>query len=185
MDNHDSFTYNLFQLFDEHELCEVTVLQSDAITVEDLLPFDQIVLSPGPDVPQHYPILFDIIERYKGVKPILGVCLGHQTIGVYFGGKLVNLSKVYHGQVGQINQLETADYLFSKVNFPMAVGLYHSWALPVESLPACLRVLAKSTDGVVMSIAHKEYNIRGIQFHPESYMTKEGHQLIDAWLTLG
>lgn len=181
IDNHDSFTYNLFQLFDENPHCQITVLKNDEVTLEQLAAFDKIVLSPGPDVPGSYPILFEIITRFKGVKPILGVCLGHQTIGEYFGATLVNLPLVYHGKQSNLTLLAD-EVLFQKLTSPIVVGLYHSWALDIATIAEPLVVTALSAEGVVMGIAHCNYNIKGIQFHPESFMTEQGRQMINNWI---
>lgn len=181
IDNHDSFTYNLVQLFDENEHCTIAVIPEDEVVLESLDQFDMIVLSPGPDVPSSYPILFDILDRYKGVKPILGVCLGHQTIGQYFGSTLINLPSVYHGQ-SSILHILTPDLLVCDIIEPISVGLYHSWTLSKDNFSTELDIIAESADGVVMMIRHKEYNIRGVQFHPESYITSCGKDLIDNWI---
>lgn len=182
IDNHDSFTYNLFQLFDEHPQCSIVIIPSDQVIVEELDIYDQLVISPGPDVPSAYPVLFEVIERFKGIKPILGVCLGHQTIGAFFGGNLINLPTVFHGQQKQLQIVESDELLFKGVTQNSPIGLYHSWAIAKENLPTCLQITALSKEGVIMGIRHREYNIRGIQFHPESYMTIEGRQMINNWI---
>ncbi|KZE82008.1 aminodeoxychorismate/anthranilate synthase component II [Myroides marinus] len=181
IDNHDSFTYNLVQLFDENGHCDITVISHDEVVLETLDTYDMLVLSPGPDVPTSYPILFSILDRYKGIKPILGVCLGHQTIGQYFGATLVNLPSVYHGQPTQLTLLKE-DQLFLDITVPITVGLYHSWALSIDNIPEVLEVLAVSEDEVIMSIRHKVYDIKGVQFHPESFITSHGREIIDNWV---
>ncbi|MEC4085017.1 anthranilate synthase component II [Myroides odoratimimus] len=181
IDNHDSFTYNLVQLFDENEHCNITVIPHDEVVLESLDKFDMLVLSPGPDVPRSYPILFRILDRYKADKPILGVCLGHQTIGEYFGARLENLSYVYHGQSTTLHY-RTEDTLFTTIDTPVSVGLYHSWALSTNDFPEELEVVALSNEGVIMSIRHRTYNIKGVQFHPESYITSHGREIINNWV---
>ncbi len=181
IDNHDSFTYNLYQIFDEHPNCNITVLQSDEIEVKDLEQFDKLVLSPGPDVPKAYPILFEIIKAYENKKPILGVCLGHQTIGTYYGAELYNLNKVYHGQQNSL-QIVEPDILFEAISLNSTVGLYHSWALKAENFPSSLIITAYSNNNIVMAFKHRTKDIRGIQFHPESYMTQEGKKMINNWI---
>ncbi|MDM1410408.1 aminodeoxychorismate/anthranilate synthase component II [Myroides odoratimimus] len=181
IDNHDSFTYNLVQLFDENEHCNITVIPHDEVVLESLDKFDMLVLSPGPDVPRSYPILFRILDRYKADKPILGVCLGHQTIGEYFGATLENLSYVYHGQSTTL-YYRTEDVLFATIDTPVSVGLYHSWALSTTDFPEELEIVALSDEGVIMSIRHKVYNIKGVQFHPESYITSHGREIINNWV---
>lgn len=181
IDNHDSFTYNLVQLFDENEYCSISVIPEDEVVLESLDYFDMIVLSPGPDVPSSYPILFQILDRYKGVKPILGVCLGHQTIGQYFGSTLINLPSVYHGQSSVLHIL-SPDLLIGDITESISVGLYHSWALSKDNFSTELDIIAESADGVVMMIRHREYNIRGVQFHPESFITSSGKDIINNWI---
>ncbi|MTG98747.1 MULTISPECIES: anthranilate synthase component II [Myroides] len=182
IDNHDSFTYNLYQLFDEHPDCDVTVVQNDQINLDAISSFDQIVFSPGPDIPQKSPIMYQVLEKYKETKPILGICLGHQAIGDYFGATLFNLPDVLHGQQRSLCILDSGELLFRGVANNSTVGLYHSWALAAESIPPELIVTAVSTDGIIMGIRHQEYNIRGIQFHPESFMTEQGAMMIKNWI---
>ena len=181
IDNRDSFTYNLYQIFDEHPLCRIHVVQSDQVQLEDLEAYDQLVLSPGPDVPRAYPILFDILARYENSKPILGVCLGHQVIGEYYGAQLYNLKHVFHGQTRLLSQT-TSDLLFNGIPDPTPIGLYHSWALATQSFPDTLEVTALSDDQIIMAFRHRTKNIRGIQFHPESYMTPLGKQMLSNWI---
>ncbi|MBB1149800.1 gamma-glutamyl-gamma-aminobutyrate hydrolase family protein [Myroides sp. NP-2] len=181
IDNRDSFTYNLYQLFDEHPLCSVTVVYSDQVKLDDLARYDQLVLSPGPDVPRAYPILFDILARYEDHKPILGVCLGHQAIGEYYGATLYNVEQVFHGQARSL-ELVTPDLLFQNIADKTQVGLYHSWALAQCDFPKELLITAVSSDNVLMAFRHQTKNIRGIQFHPESYITTAGRQMIANWI---
>lgn len=181
IDNRDSFTYNLYQIFDEHPLCNITVIYSDQIILDDLAQYDQLVLSPGPDVPRAYPILFDILARYEDSKPILGVCLGHQAIGEYYGATLYNVPHVYHGQARTL-KLVAPDLLFDHISDTTQVGLYHSWALTQVDFPKELLITAVSSDGVLMAFRHQTKNIRGIQFHPESFITAEGRQMLANWI---
>lgn len=181
IDNRDSFTYNLYQIFDEHPLCTIQVIQSDEVQVEDLARYDQLVLAPGPDVPQAYPILFDIIAHYEHTKPILGVCLGHQALGVYYGAELYNVQQVFHGQARAL-EITTPDMLFQNIENHTKVGLYHSWALAQHNFPDELTMTALSSDHILMAFRHKTKNVRGIQFHPESYITKDGRQMIANWI---
>jgi len=181
IDNRDSFTYNLYQIFDEHPLCNIHIVQSDQVQLDDLAVYDQLVLSPGPDVPRAYPILFDIIARYEHSKPILGVCLGHQAIGEYYGAELYNIAQVFHGQT-RFLQLLTPDLLFNNIPDQTPIGLYHSWALSPQNFPETLEITAMSNDQIIMAFAHKTKNVRGIQFHPESYMTPAGRQMLANWI---
>ena len=181
IDNRDSFTYNLYQLFDEHPLCTIDVRYSDEVHLDDLIAYDQLVLSPGPDVPRAYPILFDILSRYEDSKPILGVCLGHQAIGEYYGAELYNVQQVFHGQARTLDIL-TPDLMFNRVDPKPVVGLYHSWALAHHNFPSDLTITALSKDGIIMAFRHRTKNVRGIQFHPESYITQQGRQMISNWI---
>lgn len=181
IDNRDSFTYNLYQIFDEHPRCNIHIVQSDQVQLDDLAAYDQLVLSPGPDVPRAYPILFEIIARYEHTKPILGVCLGHQAIGEYYGAELYNIAQVFHGQT-RFLKLLTPDLLFNHIPDQTPIGLYHSWALSPQNFPETLEITAKSNDEIIMAFAHKTKNVRGIQFHPESYMTPAGRQMLANWI---
>lgn len=180
IDNYDSFTYNLSHLVKELG-AEVTVYRNDQFKMEQLEAFDKIILSPGPGIPCEAGLLLDVIKSYAGKKPILGVCLGHQAIGESFGGHLTNLSEVYHG-VATPTTITIKDYLFEGLPEKIEVGRYHSWVVDTEGLPACLEVMSVSDEGFIMSMRHKEYDIRGIQYHPESVLTKEGKTIINNWL---
>lgn len=180
IDNYDSFTYNLSHLFKELG-AEVMVMRNDKFQLADLEEFDKIVLSPGPGIPSEAGLLMDVIRTYAGKKPILGVCLGHQAIGEVFGGSLTNLSDVYHG-VSTPCHITVRDYLFEGLPEDIEIGRYHSWVVDRNSLPECLEVTSVSNEGLVMSLRHRRYDIRGIQYHPESVLTPNGRQIISNWL---
>jgi len=180
IDNYDSFTYNLSHLVKELG-AEVTVYRNDMFEIQQLEEFDKIILSPGPGIPEEAGLLLEVIDEYAGRKPILGVCLGHQAIGLHFGGKLVNLSDVYHGVATPI-QITNRDYTFDSLPRNIVVGRYHSWVVDTDDLPDCLEITSVSNEGYIMSLRHREYDIRGIQFHPESVLTKEGKTIIKNWL---
>lgn len=180
IDNYDSFTYNLSHLVKALG-AEVTVLRNDQFELADLQPFDKIILSPGPGVPSEAGLLLNVIQTYAGKKPILGVCLGHQAIAEAFGGKLINLSDVFHGVATSIRRT-AVDYLFTGLDTSIEVGRYHSWVVDNDALPACLEVTSVSEEGYVMSLRHREYDVRGIQFHPESVLTPEGKTILHNWL---
>lgn len=182
IDNYDSFTYNLRHLLREAG-ADVTVVRNDCFALEKLERFDKIVLSPGPGVPSEAGLLTDVIRRYAGVKPILGVCLGHQAIGEVFGGRLVNISDVCHGVATPCDNLGN-EPMFSGCGDRFEVGRYHSWVVDRYSLPACLEATALSDDGFIMAMKHREYDVRGIQFHPESVMTPCGRQMLENWLAM-
>ena len=181
IDNYDSFTYNLSHLIKELG-AEVTVLRNDQFKLEELEPYNKIVLSPGPGIPSEAGLLLDVIRTYAGKKPILGVCLGHQAIGEVFGGKLVNLSEVFHG-VATPCHIVVDDPIFSGMERTITIGRYHSWVVSEEAFPDCLEITAE-IDGQIMALRHKTLNVRGIQFHPESVLTPDGKKMIQNWLFL-
>lgn len=180
IDNYDSFTYNL-----SHQLkalgAQVDVVRNDAFQMFQLEPYDKIVLSPGPGIPEEAGLLNDVIRRYAGRKPILGVCLGHQAIAEVFGGRLENLRTVYHG-VHTPTHIINHDYLFEHLPETFEAGRYHSWVVSRSGLPDCLEVTAISDDGHIMALRHRTYDVRGIQFHPESILTPEGARILQNWL---
>lgn len=180
IDNYDSFTYNLAHLVKELG-AEVSVVRNDQFRLPELKPFDKIILSPGPGIPTEAGLLMDVIDAYASVKPILGVCLGHQAIGEYFGGKLTNLSQVFHG-IASIISITAPDYIYKELPAQVQVGRYHSWVVDNEGLPDCLEVTSVSEEGQIMSLRHKQYDVRGIQYHPESVLTPEGRKIIANWL---
>lgn len=180
IDNYDSFTYNLSHLVKELG-AEVTVYRNDKFEMEQLEAFDKIILSPGPGIPSEAGLLLDVIRAYAGKKPVLGVCLGHQAIGESFGGQLTNLSQVYHG-VATPCHITQQDYLFEGLPETIEVGRYHSWVVDNVGFPDCLEVTSVSDEGFIMSLRHKEFDIRGIQYHPESVLTPEGKTLLKNWL---
>ena len=182
IDNYDSFTYNLSHLVKELG-AEVTVLRNDQFRLEELEQFSKIILSPGPGVPSEAGLLLDVIRTYAGRKPILGVCLGHQAIGEVFGAKLENLSDVFHG-VATPCHIVAADPIFSSIPCDITVGRYHSWVVAREGFPDCLEVTAVSDEGQIMALRHRELNVRGIQFHPESVLTPDGKKMFQNWLFL-
>lgn len=180
IDNYDSFTYNLSHLVKELG-AEVTVYRNDQFEMNQLEEFDKIILSPGPGIPSEAGLLLDVIKAYAGKKPILGVCLGHQAIGESFGGKLTNIGEVVHG-VATPCHITKDDYLFEGLPKDIEIGRYHSWVVDTEAFPECLEVTSVSDEGFIMSLRHKDYDIRGIQYHPESVLTPEGKTIIGNWL---
>ena len=180
IDNYDSFTYNLSHMVKELG-ARVTVIRNDQFTLNQLKPFDKIILSPGPGIPSEAGLLTDVIKAYSGHKPILGVCLGHQAIGEVFGGRLENLPDVYHGVATECTQYGN-DYIFNGMPKRITIGRYHSWVVAKTSFPECLDITAVSDDGNIMALRHKHLDIHGIQFHPESVLTPEGKRIIQNWL---
>lgn len=178
LDNYDSFTFNLVQYIQEILGQDVTVKRNDQITLEAVANYDAIVLSPGPGLPTDAGIMPTLIQRYAATKPILGVCLGHQAIGEAFGAELENLSEVFHGVETQVEVTVPDAPLFQGIPTAFQAGRYHSWVVRRDSLPDCLEVTAQDEHGTIMSMRHREYNLRGVQFHPESIMTVQGKQLL-------
>ena len=182
IDNYDSFTYNLSHLVKELG-ADVTVLRNDQFELSELEPYSKIILSPGPGIPSEAGLLCDVIRTYAGIKPILGVCLGHQAIGEVFGGKLENLSDVFHGVATEGTQFGN-DPLFSGLPERITMGRYHSWVVSKEGFPECLEITAESDEGQIMALRHKTLNVRGIQFHPESVLTPDGRKMLQNWMFL-
>ncbi len=181
IDNYDSFTYNLVQYFGE--LGEkVQVYRNDAISLKEIadLKPDRICISPGPGTPLSAGISIDVIKAFSARIPILGVCLGHQSIGAVFGGKIVHAKTVMHGKVSRISH--TGKGVFAGLPHPLSVTRYHSLAIERESLPECLELTAWTDDGEIMGVRHKTLPIEGVQFHPESILTDKGHALLKNFL---
>ena len=182
IDNYDSFTYNLSHLVKELG-ADVTVFRNDKFLLNEIEQYDKIILSPGPGIPSEAGLLLDVIRTYRGRKPMLGVCLGHQAIGEVFGARLTNLSTVYHGVATEGTQYGN-DPIFRGMPKRIIMGRSHSWVVDSTSLPECLEVTAMSDDGYIMALRHRHYDIHGIQFHPESVLTPEGRQIVKNWLEL-
>ena len=182
IDNYDSFTYNLSHLVKELGV-DVTVRRNDQFKLSDLEGFDNIILSPGPGIPEEAGLLMEVIRTYAGRKPILGVCLGHQAIGEVFGAKLENLSSVFHGVATEGTQFGI-DPIFAGLPQRIVMGRYHSWGVSKEQFPDCLEVTAESDEGQIMALRHRQFNVHGIQFHPESVLTPEGRTIVKNWLSL-
>lgn len=181
IDNYDSFTYNLVQYVRElgHE---VKTFRNDKVSVEELaaLPMSHLIISPGPATPNEAGISMEAIRFFAGKVPILGVCLGHQSIGQVFGGQIVKAKKMMHGKTSMIHYQKHE--VFGNLPNPFRGTRYHSLVIEPESLPACLEIIAWSEDGEIMGVAHKDYAVTGVQFHPESILTEGGKQLIQNFL---
>jgi anthranilate synthase component 2 len=182
IDNYDSFTYNLVHYIEELTNIYPSVYRNDEITLDEVGKFDKILLSPGPGIPVEAGICLDLIRRFSSEKSILGVCLGHQAIGEAFGGKMLNLSKVYHGIATPVNIIDRNDHLFEGLPATISAGRYHSWVLTKDELPDCFSVTCEDENGMIMGISHKHYDVRGVQFHPESVLTEHGLQIIRNWI---
>lgn len=181
IDNHDSFTFNLVDLLRKIGV-EMQVVSVEELDLDDVERFSHIMISPGPDVPRAYPQLFAMLERYYQHKSILGVCLGHQTLCEFFGGELYNLNQVRHGQQRPLIQ-QQANPLFENLPRQFNIGLYHSWAISQKSLENTPLVATATCDqGVLMAVKHRSLALYGVQFHPESFITEYGEQMLRNWL---
>ncbi len=181
LDNYDSFTYNLVHIIRElgHEM---DIFRNDKIGLEHIKKYNKILLSPGPGIPEEAGILKSLIAEYGSSKSILGVCLGHQAIAEVYGASLFNVPMVLHGVTSQVEVIQPPDSLFSGLPEQFLVTHYHSWAVVPSSINGALKVTAVNKDGLVMAIAHRTYDVRGVQFHPESILTQYGKEIIDNWL---
>lgn len=182
IDNYDSFTYNLVHYLEDLN-CEVTVYRNDEFDIDEVKKFDKILLSPGPGIPDEAGLLKEVIKTYSSTKSILGVCLGQQAIGEVFGGSLINLEKVYHGVATNVNILVDDESLFEGLEKQIEVGRYHSWVVNPEDFPESLEITSLDENGQIMSIRHKKYDVRGVQFHPESVLTPDGKKMLENWVS--
>lgn len=182
IDNYDSFTYNLVHAIKKISGQPVDVVRNDELQLSDLERYDKIVLSPGPGIPTEAGLLMDIIKEFAPRKSMLGVCLGHQAIGESFGANLTNMSQVLHGIATPISVTSPDPILFEGLPLTFEVGRYHSWIVDQKALPDCLEVTSLDENGQIMSLKHKQYDVRGVQFHPESVLTPLGEQIITNWL---
>ncbi len=180
IDNYDSFTYNLVHYLEDLD-CEITVKRNDKLALEEVETFDKIVLSPGPGIPDEAGLLKDIIKQYAPTKSILGVCLGQQAIAEVFGGLLINLEEVYHGVATKVTTCVDDEVLFKGMDKTFEVGRYHSWVVN-ENLPEVLEATSYDENGQVMSLRHKIYDVKGVQYHPESVLTPNGKQILENWV---
>lgn len=181
LDNYDSFTYNLVHLIEKVSEIPYEVHRNDKITLNEVAAFDKILLSPGPGLPKDAGIMPELIRQYAATKSILGVCLGLQAIGEAFGGQLKNLDTVYHGIATPIHVTEN-DFLFKNCPITFTVGRYHSWVINNTSLPSDLIVTAVDDNNQIMALKHKSYDVRAVQFHPESILSEYGETLLRNWL---
>jgi len=191
-DNYDSFTYNLVHLVEKILHQKVEVFRNDELPLEKVEAYDKIILSPGPGIPSEAGQLLPLIKEYAGSKSILGVCLGHQAIGEAFGGKLINLSTVYHGVAtpvqlinlanGKAGQEKPLSRLFTGLPQEIEAGRYHSWVVSEENFPDELEITAWDDNHYIMGLQHKKFDVQGIQFHPESVLTPRGEEIMRNWL---
>jgi len=181
LDNYDSFTYNLVYIIRKLGYgSQMDIFRNDKINLEDVAKYDKILLSPGPGVPSEAGIMPELIKKYGDHKDILGICLGHQAIGEAFGGGLTNLSEVVHGLASEVKVKD--DVLFNGIPESFKIGRYHSWVINEERLPSELEVIARTPDGQIMGVRHRKFQVRGLQFHPESILTEFGTEMMKNWL---
>ncbi|MFP4471007.1 MAG: anthranilate synthase component II [Bacteroidales bacterium] len=184
LDNYDSFSYNLVNILRKFRKHRLSILQPHEVNPEELGVFDKMIFSPGPDIPARGDLMWQIIHRYHREKSILGICLGFHAISIYFGVQLRNVGTVVHGQTRQVSLTDPSEPLFRGIVSPFRVGLYHSWTPKTSTFPAELKPTAVSSEGLVMAHAHHIWDLRGVQFHPESVMTPEGQRMIENWLSI-
>lgn len=181
IDNYDSFTYNLVHYLEELN-CNVTVLRNDEFEINEIATYQNIILSPGPGVPSEAGNLKQVIATYASSKKILGICLGQQAIAEVFGGSLINLKKVYHGVATNINILVNDEILFKNLPQQIPVGRYHSWVVNPIDFPESLEITSTTQEGEIMSLRHKSFDLKAVQFHPESILTPHGKTIISNWI---
>ncbi len=180
IDNYDSFTYNLVHYLIDLD-CDVTVKRNDKLEIEEVAPYEKILLSPGPGIPDEAGLLKSIIKTYGPSKSILGICLGQQAIAEVYGGAIENLNQVFHGVATKVNIVQEDDVLYKNIAQQIEVGRYHSWVVKNE-IPDCLEVTVIDENGEIMSLKHKQYDVRGVQYHPESILTPEGKKILKNWV---
>ena len=182
LDNHDSFTYNLAELLYRIGGSTVAVRTPEELALPEVKKYDKVIFSPGPGLPEEHPFMFRILEEFDIVKPFLGVCLGMQAMVVHFGGSLIQMTGIVHGKDQKLLVLHPEFYLFRNIPDHTAVGLYHSWAVNLAGFPDCLEITAVSSEGIVMAVHHKKYDLCGMQFHPESIITERGSLMLSNWI---
>ncbi len=184
LDNYDSFTYNLAESLRKLGKNNFKIETPGEIRISAVEEYDKVIFSPGPGLPDEHPVMFEILEKYRTRKPILGVCLGMQAIAVFFGARLFNLPEIIHGRKSRLKILDRNFYLFRDIPELTGIGLYHSWAVDPLEFPEDLEITAYSDDDLIMSIRHKTLDICGVQFHPESIITNQGLQMLGNWIKL-
>lgn len=184
LDNYDSFTYNLVHYLKELSLLPVDVYRNDEIEPEQIAKYDKIVISPGPGLPPDAGITKTLIREFAPSKSILGVCLGCQAIAEVYGGSLLNLSSVFHGVTTYMKVCDLDERIFNGIPEHFTAGRYHSWVINEETLPSVLKITARDEEGMIMAVSHMEFDLKGVQFHPESVLTRYGKQMLSNWLAI-
>jgi anthranilate synthase/aminodeoxychorismate synthase-like glutamine amidotransferase len=181
IDNNDSFTYNIVELIRKIPWCNLRVISYDQVELSELTKYEKLIISPGPGLPDEFPVLQDIIKVYHTIRPMLGICLGHEAIAQFFGAKLTHLSAVVHGQPKEINVINDS-VLFRNIPGKFNAGLYHSWVIDIKNLPQELEITGLSEEGNIMCFQHKGLKLYGVQFHPESIITEYGQEIVENFL---
>lgn len=184
IDNYDSFTYNLAAMFNNYKNIKLSVKTPEEINISEISDYNKIIFSPGPGISTEVPFMDEVMHRYHKTHSILGICLGYQAIALYFGGSLTNLADVNHGKQKQLKIIPPVSKVFEGVAQDSKIGLYHSWVLNKHDLSDSIRIIGECDDGNIMAIEHKKYNLVGLQFHPESFVTECGEKIIDNWINL-
>lgn len=182
LDNHDSFTYNLAAQVRRCKNVTLEIKTAEDTKIDKINSFDKIIFSPGPGLPSEHALMSTILDHYKNTKSILGVCLGHQAIGEYFGATLENMDEVQHGWINHLHLTGTSSSLFKNIPDLTEIGVYHSWCVNKDKLPDCLKVTGMGDHKKIMSMEHESLDIESVQFHPESFITKFGEQMMKNWL---
>lgn len=184
IDNFDSFTYNLKHIAESNKHVIVDVVRNNDLKLEEANKYDKIILSPGPGLPEQAGVTCDVIRAFKSSKPILGVCLGHQAIGIVFGAKLINMPNVLHGKSTETVIVDESEVIFKGLPQRIHTARYHSWMVSQENLPECFKVTAADNEGRIMAMRHNQFDLCGIQFHPESILTPHGQLMMNNWLMI-
>jgi len=182
IDNYDSFTYNLVHSVRKITRLPLRIARNDEISLSEIDAFDKIILSPGPGIPDEAGLLKSIIRKYASSKSILGVCLGHQAIGEVFGARLLNMERVIHGMATPVYVTKRTASLYAEIPDQFEAGRYHSWIIDNQGFPACLEVTGIDSENHIMSLQHREFDVQGVQFHPESVLTPLGEKILENWL---
>lgn len=181
IDNNDSFTYNLVEVLRQTKLCTVDVCLLSNLIIEEIVEYQGVILSPGPGLPSERPFLTDVLNHVVGKVPVLGVCLGHQALMCYFGSQLMPLNNIVHGEASKIS-FPNSDQIFSEIGDAVMVGRYHSWVVNPVTVTSSLILTSQTSDGLIMSFKHSKFNVRGVQFHPESILTINGKRMLENWI---
>lgn len=184
VDNYDSFTYNIYGLIKQLGIYQIEVIRNNCLNLKQAGEYDSIILSPGPGLPKDAGIMPALIKTYAPAKKILGICLGHQAIGEAFGANLIQSAQKVHGKASNIKIVDNNEKIFSSLENTFHAGRYHSWVVSKSDFPKCLQITAESENGEIMALTHRQFAIKGVQFHPESILTAAGKVIFANWIKL-